>query len=259
MEAIEIFISYAREDYPRVLPIYEILTREGFKPWLDAKDLFPGQNWELAIQQAIERATFFLACMSEKSVNKIGVVQKELKLALDMFDRRPEGSVYIIPVRLEPCGVPSRFRGLHWCDVFEESGIENLVNGIERAIEEQGLTGLVVTVSQGPDAGKRFRSFSNLVTIGRADRSDVLLTDPRVSALHAKIELRGGNVTYYVHLADNNHSIVQSRNGAIKLTADKARSAEINTGDVVKLGESILSFKTYGTARPEVLTTTERE
>lgn len=48
-----IFISYATEDYDFALKIYESLKREGAEPWLDRKDLLPGQNWKQVIKQVI--------------------------------------------------------------------------------------------------------------------------------------------------------------------------------------------------------------
>lgn len=42
----KIFISYATEDYPYADSLHSFLSGNGFKPWMDKKDLLPGQNWE---------------------------------------------------------------------------------------------------------------------------------------------------------------------------------------------------------------------
>lgn len=72
-----------------------------------------------------------LICLSEKAINKAGYVQKEIKYALDVADEQPEGSIFLIPVRLEECGVPPRLSRWHWVDCFEERGYGRLLNALE--------------------------------------------------------------------------------------------------------------------------------
>ena len=135
-----IFISYAKEDFLEANTIYEILKQNKFIAWIDTEQLLPGQDWDLEIQRAIEECNFFLACMSSNSVSKEGYVQKELKRALDILDKQPEGSIYLIPVRLEECRVPKKFEKLQWCDFFEEGAIKQLLNAIKVGCERRGLS-----------------------------------------------------------------------------------------------------------------------
>ena len=44
-EHIQIFLAHASEDKLQVLKLYDRLKARGYKPWLDKKDLIPGQNW----------------------------------------------------------------------------------------------------------------------------------------------------------------------------------------------------------------------
>lgn len=68
---------------------------------------------------------------SKISVAKRGYVQKEFKLALEVLDEIPEGQIFLIPVRLDNCQVPDRFHNLHYCDLFEEDGFEQIVKAIK--------------------------------------------------------------------------------------------------------------------------------
>lgn len=135
-----IFISYAKEDFLEANTIYEILMQNKFIAWIDTVHLLPGQDWDLEIQRAIEDSNFFLACMSSNSVSKEGYVQKELKKALDILDKQPEGSIYLIPVRLDESRVPKRFEKLQWCDFFKEGAIKQLLKSIKIGCERRGLT-----------------------------------------------------------------------------------------------------------------------
>ncbi|MFM6896284.1 MAG: toll/interleukin-1 receptor domain-containing protein, partial [Microcystis panniformis] len=80
---IQIFLAHASEDKPAVLALHERLKQAGYKPWLDKKDLIPGQIWRDEIPKAIKASQIFLACLSAKSANKQGYIQRELRIALD--------------------------------------------------------------------------------------------------------------------------------------------------------------------------------
>jgi hypothetical protein len=132
-----IFLCHAKEDKPRVKELYHQPKAAGYHPWLDEEDLLPGQDWELEIRHAIRGSDFFLACLSEKSVDKRGYVQKELKLGLDELDRMPEGNIYLIPVRLERCQVPERLQSRQWVDLFLSGGFERLRRALDFQSEEK--------------------------------------------------------------------------------------------------------------------------
>jgi hypothetical protein len=109
-----IFLCHASEDKPRVAELYHKLKAAGYHSWLDKGDLLPGQDWRHAIEQIIrDPYNIIVVCLSCNSVTKRGVVQQEIRWALDVLDQTPEGTIYLIPARLEPCQVPDRLSELH--------------------------------------------------------------------------------------------------------------------------------------------------
>lgn len=126
----KIFISYAKIDIQEVETIYDFLISENHEVWMDVHKLYPGQNWKLEIHNAIENADYFIACLSNNSVNKKGYVQKELKTAIEVLDLMPEGMIYIIPVRLEECQVPSFLKLYQWLDWYEKDSRNKLLHTI---------------------------------------------------------------------------------------------------------------------------------
>jgi len=125
-----IFISYAREDEVKVTNLYRSLKKAGFNPWLDQFDILPGKNWEDEIRKSIKSATIFLACLSSNSIYKRGIVQKELKLALDVLNEFPDNEVYFIPLRLDDCEVPEKISKLQWIDLFKPDGYQRLFDSL---------------------------------------------------------------------------------------------------------------------------------
>ena len=127
----QVFICYAKEDYTIVEHIYEKLVSRGHKPWMDKRNLLPGQDWEYEITRSIKASDFFIACMSNSSVSKRGYVQKEVRFALDVLGEIPQGQIFLIPLRLEPCEVPPNLRFLHWLDLNSDGDYLKLYESIE--------------------------------------------------------------------------------------------------------------------------------
>jgi SpoVK/Ycf46/Vps4 family AAA+-type ATPase len=120
------FLCHSSADKEIVRDLYTRLKREGFEPWLDEENLLPGQDWELEISKAVRASHVVIVCLSNASTNKEGFIQKEIKYALDVADEKPEGAIFIIPLRLEDCVVPERLRRWHWVNFFDERGYGKL-------------------------------------------------------------------------------------------------------------------------------------
>jgi hypothetical protein len=137
IKAVQIFLSYAREDREEVESLYQKLSDAGFKPWMDTKDILPGEQWKSSNQKAIQRSDFFLACLSKNSVGKRGWIQREIRDALDIWQEKLDSDIYLIPVRLEDCEAPDRLRDFQWVDLFEEDSWTRLVEAIQVGIERR--------------------------------------------------------------------------------------------------------------------------
>jgi hypothetical protein len=125
-----VFLCHSSGDKERVRPLYGKLKAAGFKPWLDEEDLVPGTRWETEIRKAVKQSDIVLVCLSQSSITKEGFIQKEIRIALDIADEKPEDTIYIIPARLEECVLPERLSQWHCVDLFRENGFDRLVKAI---------------------------------------------------------------------------------------------------------------------------------
>jgi len=126
----QIFLSYAREDEGKVESLYQRFSDTGVKPWMDKKDILPGEIWRSSVQKAIRRSDFFLACLSVNSLKR-GFLQREIKEALDIRQEMLDSDIYLIPVRLEDCEVPEGLCDFQWVNLFEEDGWTRLMEAIQ--------------------------------------------------------------------------------------------------------------------------------
>jgi hypothetical protein len=119
---LKAFLCHAKEDKPTVRELYKQLNTEGWLDvWLDEIKLLPGQEWDIEIEKAVEQADVVIVCLSTKSVDKEGYVQKELRFVLNIADEKPEGTIFVIPLRLDDCAVPRRIRAWQYVDYFPKS------------------------------------------------------------------------------------------------------------------------------------------
>jgi hypothetical protein len=137
---LKVFLCHAIEDKPAVRILYNDLVKDGFDAWLDEEKLLPGHDWNLEIHKAEREANAIIICLSEKSVQKEGYIQKEIKFALDIAEEKPEGTIYIIPARLEPCEVPSKLKDRQWVDLFTPKGYPKLRTALRARSKLLGLT-----------------------------------------------------------------------------------------------------------------------
>ena len=121
-KAAQIFLSYSSDDKDKVEILYNKLLDKGFKPWMDKKDLLGGENWDVRIKKAMRNSDFCLICLSKNSVSKRGFLQREIKVALDLWKEKLETDIYLIPVRLDDCEIPEALAAFQWIDLFKDEG-----------------------------------------------------------------------------------------------------------------------------------------
>jgi len=108
---MKIFISYAREDEQFAKKLYHDIKNNGYDPWFDQECLRGGENWEERIKKELKNSRFCLALLTKASISKErGYIHQERKIALKEHDFRPDTYNYLIPVRIEECELPARYR-----------------------------------------------------------------------------------------------------------------------------------------------------
>jgi hypothetical protein len=62
-----VFISYASDTKPLAEALTKELESQGIEPWVDFKDLHPGQRAREELERAIDKAVWFLVLVGSKS------------------------------------------------------------------------------------------------------------------------------------------------------------------------------------------------
>lgn len=173
---LRVFISYAKEDKVSAEKLRSQLTREGIDVWIDEKKLMGGKDWKLEIQKEIRDSHIILILLSTNAVTKIGFIQKEIKIALDYADEHPEGVVFLIPVRLDDCEVPTRIsERFQWVDLFKANGYKKLIESLS---DKANLLGFSL------EEAKKVQTLKNKVNKSNVIVNKELGMDEHENAIH---------------------------------------------------------------------------
>ena len=153
----EIFISYARADRDRVLPLVERLREAGVTYWLDEGNIQGATLWGKEIVEAIRNAKVLVLFATETSFKSKNVA-KEVAIASEW--QKP-----ILPVYLERVQVPDT---LH----YQLAGIQHVEFFAEQ--EEEAFNGML----------------GALHTIGVAINENIEIKPPSVATHHAPFILK---------------------------------------------------------------------
>lgn len=138
--ALKVFISYAKEDRESAERYYEQLAKEGASPWVDFKHLLPGQNWEAEIDRAFSDANVVVLLLSKRSVTKRGFVQREANDAIDRLRYKQPTDIYVIPLLLEPCEVPTHIASrLQYVDLNVPGAWDQVKAALRLASAQQSI------------------------------------------------------------------------------------------------------------------------
>src|SRR5512141_1573698 len=133
---LRIFLCHSSSDKPTVRELYQKLSAEGWMDvWLDEEKLLPGQDWDYEIDRALDNSDAVIVTLSTGSVSKEGYVQKELRFALDIAFEKPEGTIFLLPVRLDDCERPRRLRPIQGIDYFPPEQSELAYARLRRSLE----------------------------------------------------------------------------------------------------------------------------
>jgi hypothetical protein len=125
----KVFISHSSIDKPFVRRLSRKLEKEGFRVWLDKRELVAGDPLGKKISEALERARAVLVVVS-KSSSKSNWLAFELNKATS---RMVKGECRVIPVVIDKKELPAEVAGLAYADFTSsfEFGIRAVITALE--------------------------------------------------------------------------------------------------------------------------------
>jgi TIR domain len=124
-----IFVSYGREDWDILVePLVIDLRQQGFKVWIDQHFVQGGDNWYMAIQEALDTCERMVWCVSPDSI-KSSYVQREYRYFM-------EREKWILPLICREAALPWDVQGIQYVRYQERQKLLETLRGWPDNIDE---------------------------------------------------------------------------------------------------------------------------
>jgi hypothetical protein len=138
MTKYSVFLSHNSDDKPSVEELARRLVKEGIEPWFDKWNLIPGEPWQTAIEEALDKCS---TCAVFIGPGGTGPWQnEEMRAAIDRRVSERKGSFRVIPVLLpgaergERSRLPTFLVNTTWVEfrhtLDDEDSFHRLISGI---------------------------------------------------------------------------------------------------------------------------------
>jgi hypothetical protein len=145
--AMRIYLCHARANKRDVRGLRSVLRTDGFASWIAADDILPGQDRDLEVSKAVRLSKVVIVCLSRVAFTEIGVIHDDISHVLDIAQHQPQGSIYIIPLLLEPCKMQRRLARLQCVNWYEGSVSFRLRKALLHCAEELGIDQLPASLN----------------------------------------------------------------------------------------------------------------
>jgi len=201
-ETLTIFICHAKEDRKEAEGLYNNLLKDGFNPWLNKKDLLLGCDWKREIGNMVQKSDAVIVLLSKSSTNKVGYVQKEIKLALETAENYPEGDIFLLPLRIEECEIIDSLKGIHYVDLFDEEGYELLMRALREKLSKKYPGKILITLkdllnNQFPEESRP--NYKEMERIIKAEGLQIIIRRNR----NVEVQLNDKTMAYTKSLSEN--------------------------------------------------------
>jgi hypothetical protein len=147
MSAETIFVSYSSKDRPFALGLVKELQNLGANVWIDQLGIGLGENWDNAIEEALEKSETFMLILSQTSVESPNV-QDEVSIAINTNKK-------MVPILIEECKLPMRWQRRQYADLAHnpDKAIHDILTFL--GLQEKASTSLkkvlsLIGVSEAP-------------------------------------------------------------------------------------------------------------
>lgn len=177
MSTETIFVSYSRKDKPFVLAFVQELKNQGAKIWIDEFDIELGENWDNAIEEALDQSETIMIIISPTAVESQNV-QDEVSVAISAKKK-------MVPILITPCELPMRWGRRQYADLA--SNPDKALNDILHflGLQEKATSGLkkllsLIGVSEAP---KKVVQKVKEESTGEEIEHEIILEDLLISEL----------------------------------------------------------------------------
>lgn len=129
---LRVFLSHAslEQDKEHATKLHQQLQRDGIESWCASLSLIGGQHVEHTTLQTLSTSDVCIVCISQAATTSTGPFQKEITQMLHIALEQPEGTISVIPVKLDACQLPQSLEQWHPINLYEDNGYDKLMTSL---------------------------------------------------------------------------------------------------------------------------------
>lgn len=118
--------------------VYAFLKSIGVAVWFDKESLVAGQDWDRERSEAQTRADLTVLICSAETLERGGVIQREVREILDLLRDKPLGQIYLVTVRTDELRLPPELAKYQYINHFEPDWKVKLARSLELKHKQAG-------------------------------------------------------------------------------------------------------------------------
>lgn len=130
------FLSYPSENLDDAREVYTFLRGIGVDVWFDKESLVGGDDWARTIKFALRSSDLVILVCSAAVISKAGVIQREIRDALEAMRDKPLGSNFLLPLRTADIRLPLELTEMQYVDFFRPGWQIALARSVRRRFEQ---------------------------------------------------------------------------------------------------------------------------
>lgn len=182
MSTETIFVSYSSQDRPFALSLVKELQKLGANIWIDQLGIGLGENWDDAIEEALENSGTLMLILSPTSVESKNV-KDEVNIAINSKKK-------LVPILIKECELPMRLQRRQYADLANnpDKAINDILtflglkekasNSLKKVLSLIGVAEApkkviqkIVETKQNKEVEKEFNAEDLLVSDSEIDRA----------------------------------------------------------------------------------------
>lgn len=128
---MKIFLSHSSKDKKFVRKISDALISQGYETWLDEKDILIGESITNKISKGLNDCDVVLVFLSKYSVDSNWV---NAEWQVKFFKQVNDGGVYVLPLKIEDCEIPTLLRDKKYEDFTNADSYETNLSNLLRSL-----------------------------------------------------------------------------------------------------------------------------
>src|SRR5712691_3058638 len=136
---MEVFLSYPSERLKIAREVYDFLKSVDVDAWFDKTSLVAGQDWDRERTEAQRRANITVLICSRETVERAGVIQREVQDILDLLKEKPIGDIYLVSIRTDDIRLPAELAKYQYVNYLQQDWKIQLGRSIELKSKQMGI------------------------------------------------------------------------------------------------------------------------